>query len=100
MTLIERPASIKSGGVIPVFYGPRELRAGWRLLLFVGILAALIPLGNLVARAIVGDADDVTLELAKKIVNIAVWGSWKGELFPITACLGVGRFGHISGKAL
>jgi|SRR5579863_1436861 len=82
MTLIERPASIKSGGVIPVFYGPRELRAGWRLLLFVGILAALIPLGNLVARAIVGDADDVTLELAKKIVNIAVF---------IVASLGMGK---------
>jgi uncharacterized protein len=78
MTLIETPASYKPSRVHYVFYGPRELRAGWRLLLFVGIVAALIPLGNLLARAIIGDVGGLTLQFAKKTVNITVFiaASW------------------------
>ena len=43
-----------------VFYGPSELRAGWRLLIFLAIVIALINVSNLMVRRLLHGADDTT----------------------------------------
>ncbi len=44
-----------------VFYGPSELRAGWRLLIFLAIVIAVINTRNLTVRRLLHGADDTTL---------------------------------------
>jgi hypothetical protein len=43
------------------FYGPSELRAGWRLFIFLAIVIALINASNLIVRGLLRGADDTTL---------------------------------------
>src|SRR2546422_2146586 len=43
-----------------VFYGPSELRAGWRLLIFLAIVIALINVSNLMVRRVLHGADNTT----------------------------------------
>ncbi|HXH67763.1 MAG TPA: type II CAAX endopeptidase family protein [Candidatus Limnocylindrales bacterium] len=59
-------------------YGPSELRAGWRLLIFVGIVAALIYTTNFVIGRLLPGADRVTLFLVFEVINflIFLFASW------------------------
>jgi uncharacterized protein len=69
MSFIQSTASRESTRAGRIFYGPRELRAGWRLLIFVAMVAALMAAGNLVVRKTVPDSG-VASQLANKLVNI------------------------------
>jgi uncharacterized protein len=55
-----------------VFYGPSELRAGWRLGIFVAIVIALINLSNLTVRRLLPGADSTTLFLAREVMDFLI----------------------------
>ena len=68
----------RPGRVHWIFYGRSELRAGWRLLLFLAIVIALINAGNLALRQPLQGADDVTNFLARELLDflIFLFASW------------------------
>jgi CAAX protease family protein len=61
-----------------VFYGPRELRAGWRLLLFLAIVIACVNASNLMVRRLLRGADDTTLFLVREVMDFLIFilASW------------------------
>ena len=61
-----------------VFYNPRELRAGWRLLLFVGAVTGLIGAENFTVARLLPHADNTTLFLIREVADflILVFVSW------------------------
>jgi uncharacterized protein len=61
-----------------VFYGFSELRAGWRLLIFLAIVMALINITNLMVRRLVHGADGATLFLVRAVMNFLIFllASW------------------------
>jgi uncharacterized protein len=61
-----------------VFYGPSELRAGWRLLIFLGMVIAFISAGNLAVRRLLHGADSDTLFLVREIMDFLMFlfASW------------------------
>ena len=61
-----------------VFFGPRELRAGWRLLIFLAIVVTLINASNFIVRRLLGGTDQDTLFLVREIMDflIVVLTSW------------------------
>lgn len=68
MSFIQSPQ--RSGTVWAVLYGGRELRAGWRFVIFLVIAAALIATANLVVKAF-GGIDGPAALLLRKIINFA-----------------------------
>jgi membrane protease YdiL (CAAX protease family) len=67
MTFIQSPG--RSGGLWSVLYGPRELRAGWRFLIFLAIVAGLIAATNALIALAFGKIDGSTSVLVRKILN-------------------------------
>lgn len=61
-----------------LLYGRSELRAGWRLLIFLAIVVALINASNLMVRRLLHGADDTTLFLVFQVINILIFlfASW------------------------
>jgi hypothetical protein len=61
-----------------VFYGSSELRAGWRLCIFLGIVVALINASNLLVRRVLHGSDDTTLFLIREVMDflIFLFASW------------------------
>jgi uncharacterized protein len=61
-----------------VFYGSSGLRAGWRLLIFLAIVIALINASNLMVRQLLHGADDTTLFLVREVIDflIFLFASW------------------------
>ena len=61
-----------------IFYGASELRAGWRLLIFLGIVSALIKGNNLLVGRMLPGVDTTTLFLENEVVDflIFLFGSW------------------------
>ena len=61
-----------------IFYGSSELRAGWRLLIFLGIVSALIKANNLLVGRLLPGVDTTTLFLENEVVDflIFLFGSW------------------------
>jgi len=61
-----------------IFYGASELRAGWRLLIFLGIVSALIKGNNLLVGRMLPGVDSTTLFLENEVVDflIFLFGSW------------------------
>jgi len=61
-----------------VFYGPSELRAGWRLCIFLVIVVALINANNLLVRRVLPDADNTTLFLIREVMDFLIFllASW------------------------
>ena len=61
-----------------VFYGPSELRAGWRLCIFLAIVIALINATNLIFRRLLHGADQTTLFLVFEVINFVIFlfASW------------------------
>jgi uncharacterized protein len=60
------------------FYGPSELRAGWRLCIFLAIVVALINADNLLVRRVLHDADGATLFLVRGVTDFLIFllASW------------------------
>jgi uncharacterized protein len=61
-----------------VFYGPSELRTGYRLLIFLAIVMALINARNLMVRRLAHGADDATLFLVREVMSFLIFllASW------------------------
>jgi membrane protease YdiL (CAAX protease family) len=61
-----------------VFYGPSELRPGWRLCIFLGIVVALISASNLLVRRVLHGADNTTLFLVREVMDFLIFllASW------------------------
>jgi membrane protease YdiL (CAAX protease family) len=61
-----------------VFYGPSELRVGWRLGIFLAIVIALINATNLIIGRLLHGADRTTLYLVFLVINflIFLFASW------------------------
>jgi membrane protease YdiL (CAAX protease family) len=60
------------------FYGPSELRAGWRLLIFLAIVISFINAGNMVVGRLLHGADDTTLFLVREVMDFLIFllASW------------------------
>ena len=56
-----------------VFYGPRELRAGWRLSIFLAIVIALINTSNLILRRPLSGVDDATSFLVRELMDFLIF---------------------------
>src|SRR5437899_9511753 len=56
-----------------VFYGPSELRAGWRLLIFLAIVIALINVSNLMVRRVLHGADNTTFFLVREVMDFLIF---------------------------
>ena len=61
-----------------VFYGPSELRAGWRLFIFLAIVIAVINARNLTVRRLLHGADDTTLFFVREVTDFLIFllASW------------------------
>jgi membrane protease YdiL (CAAX protease family) len=77
-----RPGGGRSSKAEPlirrVFYSPSELRAGWRLCIFLVLVFALIKSGNILERQLLHGADHTTLYLASGVMDflILMLASW------------------------
>ena len=58
-----------------VFYGPSELRAGWRLCIFLAMVLGLINASNLMVRRVLPSADQTTLYLVFLVINFVIFSS-------------------------
>lgn len=76
MSDAEKPSSPSL--VHRVLYGPTELRAGWRLLIFVGIVAALIYATNFAGGRLFAGVDRTATFLVFQVINflIFLFASW------------------------
>jgi membrane protease YdiL (CAAX protease family) len=61
-----------------VFYGRSELRAGWRLFIFLAVVIALINASNLMVRRLLHAADDTALFLVREVMDFLIFllASW------------------------
>ena len=61
-----------------VFYGPSELRAGWRLFIFLAIVIAVINARNLIVRGLLHGADDTALFFVREVTDFLIFllASW------------------------
>ena len=69
---------LATSGLRRVFYGTSELRASWRLCVFLAIVVALINASNLVVRRLLPASDDVTLFLVREVLDFLIFllASW------------------------
>jgi CAAX protease family protein len=84
MAFIRSASSAPQSRTHRLFFGRDELRAGWRLLIYLAIVSALILLGNAIARTIVGNGGGLSAQFTRKVVNAvaflsAAWIMAKGE---------------------
>lgn len=56
-----------------VFHGPSELRAGWRLLIFLAIVIALIKASNFMVGHLLHSADDTALFLVREVMDFLIF---------------------------
>ena len=61
-----------------VFCNPRELRAGWRLLIFLALVIALVNASNLIVRRLLHSADETALFLVREVMDFLIFllASW------------------------
>ena len=76
--MVEPIPSQPASGLRRVFYGPCELRAGWRLLIFLAIVVALTTIANQALDRLFHGAGDATRFLALEIedITIVLFASW------------------------
>ena len=76
--MIEAEQSLSPSALHRAFYGPSELRAGWRLFIFLTIVIALINTSNLIVRGLLRGADDTTLFLVREVMDFLIFllASW------------------------
>ena len=56
-----------------VFYGVSEIRAGWRLAIFLAIVIALTSATNLMVRRLLGGADATMLFLVREVMDLLIF---------------------------
>jgi membrane protease YdiL (CAAX protease family) len=76
--MIQTEQSLSRSVLRRVFYGPSELRAGWRLCIFLAIVIALINASNFMVRRLLHGADDTSLFLAREMMDFLMFlfASW------------------------
>src|SRR5579864_6936147 len=76
--MIDAAQSLSPPALRRMFYGPSELRAGWRLCIFLAIVIALINATNLMVRRLLPSADSTTLFLVFQVINFLIFlvASW------------------------
>jgi membrane protease YdiL (CAAX protease family) len=76
--MIDAEQSLSPSVFHRVFYGPSELRAGWRLCIFLAIVITLIKATNLIVGRLLHGADRTTLFLVFLVINflIFLFASW------------------------
>jgi membrane protease YdiL (CAAX protease family) len=76
--MIDAEQSLRPSVLRRVFYGPSELRVGWRLGIFLAIVIALINATNLIVGRLLHSADRTTLFLLFLVINflIFLFASW------------------------
>jgi membrane protease YdiL (CAAX protease family) len=76
--MIEAVQSRKPSVLGRVFYSPSELRAGWRLLIFLAIVISFINASNMVVGRLLHGADDTTLFLVREVMDFLIFllASW------------------------
>ena len=78
VSMIETAQSAAQHPVRRVFYNRLELRSGWRLLIFLIIVIALINAGNFILRPLLHGADEITSFLVREAMDFLVFlfASW------------------------
>jgi membrane protease YdiL (CAAX protease family) len=76
--MIEAEQSLSPSVFHRAFYGPSELRAGWRLFIFLAIVIALIDANNLMVRRLLHGADYSTLFVVREVTDFLIFllASW------------------------
>jgi len=76
--MIESPKSQFSPAIHRVFYGRTELRAGWRLCIFMSIVIVLITASNMVVSKTLHGAGNVTLFFVQETMDFLIFlaASW------------------------
>jgi uncharacterized protein len=76
--MIEADQSLSPSVFHRVFYGPSELRAGWRLCIFLTIVIASINASNFMVRRVLSGADDTALFLVRELLDFLIFllASW------------------------
>lgn len=76
--MIDAEQSLSPSVLHRIFYGPAELRVGWRLGIFLAIVIALINATNLIVGRLLPGADSTTLFLVFQVINflIFLFASW------------------------
>lgn len=76
--MTEPVSSAEESGLRRVFYGQSELRAGWRLLVFLTIVVALTSLANQALHRLFHGADEATRFLVLEVedITIILFASW------------------------
>jgi membrane protease YdiL (CAAX protease family) len=76
--MIEAEPSLGPSVFHRVFYGPSELRAGWRLFIFLAIVIAVINARNLMVRWLLHGADDTALVFVREVSDFLIFllASW------------------------
>lgn len=71
--MIEAEQSASPSILHEVFYGPSELRAGWRLLIFLAIVIACTELSNFMVRRLLPGADGATSFLVREVMDFLIF---------------------------
>lgn len=76
--MIETEPSLRPSVARRVFYGPAELRAGWRLAIFLAMVIALISASNVLVGGLLPGADNSTLFLVREVLDLLIFlfASW------------------------
>jgi len=76
--MIDTAQSLPPSAFHRVFYGPSELRAGWRLCFFLAMVIALINATNWIVARLLPRADRITLFLVFLLINFLIFllASW------------------------
>ncbi len=76
--MIEAEPSLGPSVFHRVFYGPSELRAGWRLFIFLAIVIAVINARNLLVRRLLHGAGDTALFFVGEVSDFLIFllASW------------------------
>jgi membrane protease YdiL (CAAX protease family) len=76
--MIEASQPLSASVFHRMFYNRSELRAGWRLLIFLAIVIACINASNLAVRRLLHGADDTTLFLVREVMDFLIFllASW------------------------
>src|SRR5579864_9708570 len=76
--MIDAAQSLSPPALRRMFYGPSELRAGWRLCVFLAIVIALINASNFMVRRLLPGADSTTVFLVHEVMDFLIFiaASW------------------------
>jgi len=76
--MIETEQSLPPSILRRVFFGPSELRAGWRLCIFLAIVITSVGTSNLAVRRLLHGVDDTTSFLVREVLDFLIFllASW------------------------